>query len=210
MVDALRQVVHRLRRAARERDDELAEREKVVLLSSSRQITRESATSSGEGSTPTARTNLMRRDSLPAVPRQAIQDARAVQPDAILARHQHPVDIHRPHREAAVVHALERRRDLHDVAPDDPLGEGRTAVPAAGRCSAGTPSSEGRARSPSERTRGARTCKGRGRVVMMVREGRRPGIRRQRRKWGQVRLVQRLRARVEIVHEDDRCGPVGA
>lgn len=62
-------------------------------------------------------THLMRRDVLPAVPSQAIQHASASKPDAVLSRHQHPVDIDCPHRQSAIVHAFERRRKLDDIAP---------------------------------------------------------------------------------------------
>ena len=65
----------------------------------------------------------MSRDALPSVPRQAVEHARSAEPDAVLARDEHAVDVDRAHRQAAVVHALERGRDLDDVAPQDALGE---------------------------------------------------------------------------------------
>lgn len=144
----------------------------------------------------------MRRDALSAIPRQAVEDACAAEPDAVLARDEDAADVDRAHGERAVVHALERRRDLDDVAPQDALGQDRARAGACA-CVARAAGGIGQGGSCGRAVRrGVRRGAG---MVRVVRERRRPRVGRESRERREVRLVQRLRAGVEVVHEDDGC-----
>lgn len=139
----------------------------------------------------------MRRNGLPAVPCQAVEDAGATQPHAVFARHEDATDVDRTHREAAAVHALEGRSDLNDVAPEHSFRQ-ESAVRGSEACGR-TGSGKGATALPERRRLGGRVV----RLMVEMRERGRPGIGRERRERGEMRFVQRLRARMEVVDEDD-------
>lgn len=150
---------------------------------------------------------LVSRNGLTSIPRQAVEDTSTAEPHAVLARHQHAIDVDRSHRQPAIVHALERRCDLDDVAPENSFRQCRTR-PAAARRNYSSSGSDARTASTTERSdrsspisgRGGSSCRG-----MVVAEGCRPRVRRKRGGRREMRFVKRLRTGVEVVDKDDRC-----
>lgn len=150
------------------------------------------------GSEGNEATHLMSRRILPPIPPQTIHHPGPSKPNPILPRNQHPINLHRPHRQSLIVHALERRRDLDNVGPEDALGEG----------TAGCGGGGGRGRGGSGGRGGGRAAEGRGgRGWVEGREGvgSGPGVRGEDGRGGEVRFVEGLGGRMVVRDENDGC-----
>lgn len=122
----------------------------------------------------------MSRDRLTAIPGQAVEHACATEPHAVLPGDQDAVHVDGPHRQTAVVHALERRRDLNDIAPDDAFRQSWDSAAHRDPSCAGTAGTDRSCWSSAETTRSATARHGMCRVMLVVAKRCRPRVRRKR------------------------------